>query len=245
VARGFRRWRRCAMSSSLGTGGPVSAGGPILEARGLVKSYDEGRVEALRGVDLKIDAGEYVAITGSSGSGKSTLLHLLGGLDTATQGQVFFKGSELGNAVDLDSYRSRQVGFIFQAFYLLPTLRAVENVQVAMLALHEKANHRAERAAALLRELGLEARMNHFPNQLSAGERQRVAIARALANDPAMLLADEPTGNLDSVNSAHIMEILRGIREQRGMTMIIVTHENDIAHNAPRHVRIRDGRIES
>jgi ABC-type lipoprotein export system ATPase subunit len=218
---------------------------PLLEARGLVKSYDEGRVEALRGVDVQIDAGEYVAISGPSGSGKSTLLHLLGGLDTATHGQVLFKGSELGKAVDLDSYRSRRVGFIFQAFYLLPTLRAIENVQVAMLALHEKANHRAERAATLLEEMGLSHRMRHFPNQLSAGERQRVAIARALANNPTILLADEPTGNLDSVNSARTMEILSGIREQRGMTMIIVTHENDIAHAAPRHIRIRDGRIES
>lgn len=224
---------------------PNGASGPILEARGLVKSYDEGRVEALRGVDVKIDAGEYVAISGPSGSGKSTLLHLLGGLDTATQGQVLFNGAELGKAVDLDSYRSRRVGFIFQAFYLLPTLRAIENVQVAMLAINEKANHRAERAASLLEEMGLSHRMGHFPNQLSAGERQRVAIARALANNPTILLADEPTGNLDSVNSAHTMEILSGIREQRGMTMIIVTHENDIAHAAPRHIRIRDGRIES
>jgi ABC-type lipoprotein export system ATPase subunit len=234
------------MSSPIAVSSHTSAASsPILEARGLVKSYDEGHVEALRGVDVNIDAGEYVAISGPSGSGKSTLLHLLGGLDTASQGQVFYKGSELGKAVDLDAYRSRQVGFIFQAFYLLPTLRAVENVQVAMLALNEKANHRAERAACLLKEMGLEARMNHFPNQLSAGERQRVAIARALANNPAILLADEPTGNLDSANSAHIMDILRGIREQRGMTMIIVTHENDIAHAAPRHIRIRDGRIES
>jgi ABC-type lipoprotein export system ATPase subunit len=223
----------------------VAASTPFLEARGLVKSYEEGNIQALRGVDAKIDAGEYVAISGPSGSGKSTLLHLLGGLDTPTQGRVFFKGSELGKAVDLDTYRSHQVGFIFQAFYLLPTLRAVENVQVAMLSMHEKANDRAERAAALLEEMGLKARMRHFPSQLSAGERQRVAIARALANNPAILLADEPTGNLDSVNSAHIMEILRGIREQRGMTLIIVTHENDIAHAAPRHIRIRDGRIES
>ncbi len=170
---------------------------------------------------------------------------MLGGLDTPSQGEVLFRGSPLGTAVDLDSYRSRQVGFIFQAFHLLPTLRAVENVQVAMLALNRKSNHRAERAAALLDEMGLKDRMQHYPSELSAGERQRVAIARALANDPTILLADEPTGNLDSVNSAHIMEILRGIQEKRGMTLIIVTHENDIAKSAPRHIRIRDGRIES
>ena len=172
-------------------------------------------------------------------------MHLLGGLDTPTDGEVLFRGSRLGAAVDLDTYRSRQVGFIFQAFYLLPTLRAVENVQVAMLAMNARANHRAERAAALLEEMGLKDRMQHYPNELSAGERQRVAIARALANDPAILLADEPTGNLDSANSAHIMEILRGIREQRGMTLVIVTHENEIAASAPRHIRIRDGRIEA
>ncbi len=218
---------------------------PLLEARGLVKSYDDGRIAALRGVDVRIDAGEYVAISGPSGSGKSTLLHMLGGLDLPTRGEVLFRGSPLGSAVDLDTYRSRQVGFIFQAFYLLPTLCAAENVQVAMLAMNERANHRAERAAALLEEMGLKDRMRHYPNELSAGERQRVAIARALANDPAILLADEPTGNLDTANTAHIMEILRGIREQRGMTLVIVTHEREIASSAPRHIRIRDGRIEA
>jgi putative ABC transport system ATP-binding protein len=216
---------------------------PQLEVRSLRKSYDDGRIEALRGVDLSIGAGDYVAISGASGSGKSTLLHLLGGLDVPTSGQVFFKGQTLA-ASDLDDYRARQIGFIFQAFYLLPTLSAIENVQVPMLALGLHAQNRAQRAEALLVELGLAHRLNQYPNELSAGERQRVAIARSLANDPSILMADEPTGNLDSVNSARIIEILTGIQKKRGMTLIIVTHENDIANAAPRHIRIRDGRIE-
>jgi putative ABC transport system ATP-binding protein len=214
---------------------------PQLEVRNLRKTYDEGRIEALRGVDLVISAGEYVAISGPSGSGKSTLLQLLGGLDTPTSGEVRFQDEVLGKAIDLDTYRSRQVGFIFQAFYLLPTLRAIENVQVPMLALAEHSNNRAKRAQSLLHEMGLDHRLNQYPNELSAGERQRVAIARALANEPAILLADEPTGNLDSVNSAHIMEILLSIQKQRGMTLIVVTHDDEIARRAPRHIRIRDG----
>ena len=219
---------------------------PILETRSLCKSYDEGRIEALRGVDLSITAGEYVAISGPSGSGKSTLLHLLGGLDIPTSGQVLFRNQSLGTAVDLDDYRAHQVGFIFQAFYLLPTLSALENVQVPMLALSQNANNRAQRAEALLREMGLEHRLHQYPNELSAGERQRVAIARALANQPSILLADEPTGNLDSVNSARIMEMLIGIQKKHGMTLIVITHENEIADSAPRHIRMRDGlRIDS
>jgi putative ABC transport system ATP-binding protein len=216
----------------------------FLEVRNLCKSYDDGRIEALRGVDLSITEGEYVAISGPSGSGKSTLLQLLGGLDTATSGEVLFQNAVLGSAVNLDDYRARQVGFIFQAFYLLPTLTAIENVQVPMLALDLLPGNRAQRAEALLRDMGMEHRLNQYPNQLSAGERQRVAIARALANAPSILLADEPTGNLDSANSARIMEILVGIQKQRGMTLVIITHENEIACCAPRHIRIRDGRIE-
>ena len=194
VERGFRPWRHCAMSS------------PLLDARGLVKTYDEGRVQALRGVDVRIDAGEFVTISGPAAAENPRCFICWEGLTRPPAGEVLFRGSPLGTAVDLDSYRSRQVGFIFQAFHLLPTLRAVENVQVAMLAMTGRANHRAERAAALLEEMGLKHRLRHYPNELSAGERQRVAIARALANDPAILLADEPTGNLDSVNSGHIME---------------------------------------
>ncbi|MGP8269914.1 MAG: ABC transporter ATP-binding protein [Terracidiphilus sp.] len=214
---------------------------PLLEVRNLCKSYDEGRIEALRGVDLSIRAGEYVAISGPSGSGKSTLLHLLGGLDTPTSGQVLFQNQPLGSAVDLDDYRAHQVGFIFQAFYLLPTLSALENVQVPMLGVSSDANNRVQRAMCLLREMGLENRLHQYPNELSAGERQRVAIARALANQPSILLADEPTGNLDSVNSARIMEMLVGVQKKHGMTLVVITHENEIADSAPRHIRMRDG----
>jgi putative ABC transport system ATP-binding protein len=218
---------------------------PLLEVRGLCKSYDEGLIEALRGVDLSICAGEFLAISGPSGSGKSTLLHLLGGLDFPTSGEVLFRGAKLGTTIDLDDYRSQKLGFIFQAFHLIPTLSVLENVQVPMLALSPCPRNRRDRAEKLLVELGLEHRLRQYPNELSAGERQRVAIGRALANNPEILLADEPTGNLDSVNSAKTMEILKGIQKQRGMTLIVVTHENDVAHSAARQIRLRDGRIEA
>lgn len=215
-----------------------------LETRNLVKTYDEGKIKALRGVDVTIAAGEYLAITGPSGSGKSTLLHLLGGLDSPTSGKVLFRNAELGKGINLDTYRSRSVGFIFQAFHLMPTLRAVENVQLPMIGLKRKGADRAAKASDLLKEVGLEHRMRHYPCQLSAGERQRVAIARALANDPEILLADEPTGNLDTENTARILEILTDIQKHRGMTLIVVTHENDVAHAATRQLRVRDGRLE-
>lgn len=217
----------------------------VLEVRNLYKRYDEGRIEALRGVDLSIAEGEYVSITGPSGSGKSTLLQMLGGLDAPTSGEVLFKNIKLGAELDLDTYRAKQIGFIFQSFYLMPTLRAIENVQVPMMAAGKCDFDPVERARSLLQEMGVGHRAEQYPNQLSGGERQRVAIARALANDPELLLADEPTGNLDSVNSARIIEVLTGIQKQRGMTLIVVTHDNDIAHAAARQIRIRDGKVEA
>jgi len=215
----------------------------LLEVQDLRKSYEDGQIQALAGVDLSVKAGDFVSISGASGSGKSTLLHMLGGLDLATSGNVLFKNKKLGTDVNLDTYRSRHVGFIFQAFYLLPSLRAIENVQVPWLGNGARGGVRVDKAEALLREMGMGHRLYQYPQQLSAGERQRVAIARSLANDPDVLLADEPTGNLDSVNSAKIMEILIGLQATRGMTLIIVTHEDSIAESAPRHIRMRDGRI--
>jgi ABC-type lipoprotein export system ATPase subunit len=223
----------------------------LLEVRDLRKSYEGGHIQALEGVDLQVRAGDFVSISGPSGSGKSTLLNLLGGLDTPTSGDVLYKDRKLGGEVDLDTYRSQHVGFVFQAFYLLPSLSAVENVQVPWIGNgmcnrnggNSSGRTRAEKAEFLLSELGMGHRLHQYPGQLSAGERQRVAIARSLANDPGVLLADEPTGNLDSVNSAKIMEILVGLQAKRGMTLIIVTHEDSIAESAPRHIRMRDGRI--
>lgn len=219
--------------------------GHALEARAVRKSYDQGHIEALRGADLSVADGEYVAISGPSGSGKSTLLHLLGGLDTPTSGQVLFHNALLGSEINLDNYRARTVGFVFQAFHLMPTLRAIENVQLPMLGCNGRGLNRAARARELLNEVGLQQQCHQYPSQLSAGERQRVAIARALANHPEILLADEPTGNLDSSNSRRIMEILTGIQKQRGMTLVVVTHDDAIAHAAPRQIRMRDGRVES
>jgi ABC-type lipoprotein export system ATPase subunit len=217
----------------------------ILEVRDVKKSYENGAIEALRGVSLGIAAGDFLAITGASGSGKSTLLHLLGGLDTPTEGAVLFRGQQIGKSQNgpASGYRASSAGFIFQSFHLLPSLNALENVQVPMLGTGSHPRDREERARALLVELGLEPRLHQFPNQLSAGERQRVAIARALVNEPKVLLADEPTGNLDSVNSAKILEILAQIQERHGTTLIMVTHDLSIAATAHRHVAMRDGRI--
>jgi putative ABC transport system ATP-binding protein len=168
---------------------------------------------------------------------------LLGGLDQPTSGQVLFRGQVLADGFDLDSYRSQRVGFIFQAFHLLPTLRALENVQVPMFETNLSRHEREDKARVLLCEMGLEHRLHQYPTELSAGERQRVAIARSLANDPEILLADEPTGNLDCENSDLVMALLNGIQVKRNMTLVVVTHEAGIAQLAHRTLQIRDGRI--
>jgi ABC-type lipoprotein export system ATPase subunit len=216
--------------------------GPLLQGENLTRVYPDGAVQALRGVSLAVRPGECVAITGPSGCGKSTLLHLLGGLDRPTSGQVRFEGAPL-SALDLDAYRARRVGFIFQSFHLLPTLSALENVQVPMFEAPWPRSERTGRARRLLGDVGLSHRLRHLPNRLSVGERQRLAIARALANEPTLLLADEPTGNLDSVAQAEVLDLLARLRREKSLTLVVVTHSPEVAAWADRVVKLRDGRI--
>jgi putative ABC transport system ATP-binding protein len=220
----------------------MSAAAPLLEVRQLCKLYQAGRFWALRGVDLRIDAGETVAVTGASGSGKSTLLHLLGGLDVPSSGEVLHRGRLL-SALDLSRYRALEVGFVFQSFHLLEVLTALENVQLPLFEGRlPRARWRAH-AQQLLELVDMGAHASKLPSQLSGGERQRVAIARSLANDPAVLLADEPTGNLDSENSRRILELLGSIHARRGTTIVLVTHDPAVAAHAARAVRLQDGRV--
>jgi ABC-type lipoprotein export system ATPase subunit len=215
----------------------------ILRALGLEKYYPDGNVQALRGVSLQIEASESVAITGPSGCGKSTLLHLLGGLDRPTAGEVFFREEPLSK-LDIDAFRAHQVGFVFQSFYLMPTLTALENIQIPMFEGPWPPRERGERALRLIEEIGLSERRDHRPGQLSVGQRQRVAIARALANDPQLLLADEPTGNLDSKSQDEIIHLLHRLRDERRLTLVIVTHSHDVARAADRRIPMKDGRIQ-
>jgi ABC-type lipoprotein export system ATPase subunit len=215
---------------------------PLLRAEGLTKTYPDGEVQALRGVSLNVEQNEAVAIMGPSGCGKSTLLNLLGGLDRPTGGEIYFRGTPLSR-IDRDQYRAREIGFVFQSFYVLSTLSAVENVQVPMFETTLGRRQRVERAEALIEQVGLAHRRNHRPMQLSVGERQRVAIARALANEPSLLLADEPTGNLDSRSQNEVLQLLDDLRQRQGLTLIIITHSPEVAAAAQRVIRMRDGRV--
>lgn len=222
---------------------PTAPASPLLEIDQVRREFDEGHVLALRGVNLTIQEGEYVAIMGSSGSGKSTLLSLLGALDTPDAGEIRYRGQPLTAYPDLGQFRARHLGFIFQSFLLLPTLTALENVQVPMFEMPWSRPERQRRARELLDAVGMGHRLDHLPEKLSGGERQRVAIARSLANDPAILLADEPTGNLDTHNSSQIMALLRSVHLKRRNTMILVTHDPAVAQTADRIVTMRDGQI--
>ncbi|PIF02323.1 MAG: macrolide ABC transporter ATP-binding protein [Draconibacterium sp.] len=220
----------------------------IIEIRDIVKNYKVGTqvVRALRSVSLDIYKGEYVAIMGASGSGKSTLMNILGCLDTPTSGSYILNGTDVSRMSDDQQaeIRNSEIGFVFQVFNLLPRNSALENVMLPLIYAGKKKNERKDIAAQTLNDVGLEDRMTHKPNELSGGQRQRVAIARALVNNPSILLADEPTGNLDSVISEEIMRLFSDIHK-KGNTLIMVTHEPDIAQHAHRIIYLKDGEIES
>ncbi len=221
---------------------------PMIQVRKLYKTYYSGRLplEVLKGVDLNVGRGEIVAIVGESGCGKSTLLNLIGGLDDITSGSVLIAGEDINkmNEDELSHYRNQKIGFIFQFHHLLPDFTALENVMLPFLA-HRYHKHEArEKAVALLREVKLEPRLDHRPNQLSGGEQQRVAIARAFINNPAIIFADEPTGNLDEKTSEEIRELLWSLRDQHNLTIILVTHDEAKSNLADRKVKLAYGRIQ-
>ena len=222
--------------------------GTLISVKDLHKIYQVGTqtVPAVQGIDLEVNRGEHMAIMGSSGSGKSTLMNMLGCLDTPTRGTYHLNGTEVSTLRDdqLAEIRNREIGFVFQTFNLLPRSTAAQNVELPLIYAGIKAGERSERVAAAIEAVGLTDRRTHKPNELSGGQRQRVAIARALVNNPSLLLADEPTGNLDSTTSEEIMLILDDLNS-RGHTVIIVTHEEEIAARCQRVIRLHDGRITS
>jgi ABC-type lipoprotein export system ATPase subunit len=220
---------------------------PIVEARGVVKTYDTGKVKvnALRGVDLALRPGEMVAIMGPSGCGKTTLLNCLSGLDAIDAGEIRIEGTALSAMSDRErtDYRARRMGFVFQFYNLMPVLSSVENVELPLLVARVPGKEARRRALAALEMVGLADWAEHVPDELSGGQRQRVTIARALANDPAIVWADEPTGDLDSENAEEIVAVMRGLNRERGLTFLIVTHDIAVGRKTDRIIRMLDGRI--
>ena len=221
---------------------------PLVNARDLRKTYKLGRrpVEVLRGVTLAVERGEFVALRGASGAGKSTLLHLVGGLDSTDGGEITVAGEAFHrmSGSQLARFRTEKIGFIFQAYHLLPEFDALENVSIPGRIARHPVGAVRKRATELLKRVGLGQRLDHRPNELSGGEQQRVAIARALVNDPEIIIADEPTGNLDSHTGGEILDLLQEIRAERQTTLLIATHDLKVAERAPRVVQLVDGQIE-
>jgi len=221
---------------------------PAISARDLVRSFEDGRVRALDGVSFEVERGETLAVMGPSGSGKTTLLNLLGALDRPTAGRLAIAGEEIasgGRDADLDRLRAREIGFVFQLHNLIPTLTARENVELPMMGLAVARAERRRRAGELLERVGLSGRTDFSVKKLSGGERQRVAVARALANRPLILLGDEPTGSLDSRTGAEVIDLLLELRRERGLTVVVVTHDPAVAARMDRILELRDGRIVS
>jgi putative ABC transport system ATP-binding protein len=225
----------------------ASTNGHVYELRDVRRDFRAGgsEVRAVDGVDLVVEPGEFVVVEGPSGSGKTTLLQLLGALDRPSAGSVFFAGRDMSSLSDreLTGVRARDIGFVFQTFNLIPTLTAIENVEIAMAPLRVSRADKRARAEKLLEQLGLAERAGHRPGILSGGEQQRVSIARAMANSPRVILADEPTGNLDSTTADEIMRVLADLCASEGVTLVVVTHSEDVAKRAARRLRMRDGRL--
>ena len=220
----------------------------VIDMQGIVKRYYEGEpneLEILHGIDLKVFQGEFVSIVGESGSGKSTLMNMIGALDRPTEGQYFLGGRDISKLQDeeLSDIRNQEIGFVFQNFCLIPSMSAVRNVEIPLMYANMPPKQRRERAMELLALVGMEERADHKPNELSGGQNQRVAIARAMANDPHILLADEPTGALDSKTGHLVMDIFHRLHEEQDKTIVLITHSQELAHETERMITISDGRI--